>query len=224
MSHTGGARCIVRGMRVRPPRTDYRLAQLDETATPAEPYALFTKWFSRILKAGGPDPHAFALATADRRGAASVRMMLLKEWSELGFVFATNQRSRKGREIAATKRASMLFYWPALQRQVRIEGAIAPVSEADSDTFFRERPRDAQLGAWASRQSTVIAGRATIAARLAAATKRFEGRDVERPAYWGGYRLVAKRIEFWQGRASRLHDRILYTRTARGWKKQRLSP
>lgn len=214
----------MRRMRVRPPRTDYRLGQLTEAATPAEPYALFTRWFSRVLEAGGPDPHAFALATADRRGAPSVRMMLLKEWSERGFVFATNQRSRKGREIAATKRASLLFYWPAQQRQVRIEGAIAPVSEAESDLYFRERPRDAQLGAWASRQSTVIAGRETIAGRLAAATAKFAGHDVERPEYWGGYRLVAKRIEFWQGRASRLHDRIVYTRTPRGWKKQRLSP
>ncbi|MFN8588823.1 MAG: pyridoxamine 5'-phosphate oxidase [Candidatus Eisenbacteria bacterium] len=211
-------------MRVRPPRTDYRLAQLTEAATPAEPFALFTRWFSRILKAGGPDPHAFALATASRAGAPSVRMMLLKEWSEAGFVFATNQRSRKGREIAATGRASMLFYWPALQRQVRIEGPIAPVAERASDEYFGERPRDAQLGAWASRQSTVIAGRDTLTARLAAAAGRFEGRAVERPAYWGGYRLEARRIEFWQGRASRLHDRILYTRTPRGWKKQRLSP
>lgn len=211
-------------MRVRPPRTDYRLGQLGEAATPAEPYALFTRWFARVLKDGGPDPHAFALATADRRGAPSVRMMLLKAWNEQGFVFATNRRSRKGREIAATKRASMLFYWPALQRQVRLEGPIAPVSEAESEEFFRERPRDAQLGAWASRQSARIAGRETLAVRLAAAEARFANREVDRPEYWGGYRLVAKRIEFWQGRASRLHDRIVYTRTARGWKKQRLSP
>lgn len=211
-------------MKVRPPRTDYRLAQLTEATTPSEPFSLFTRWFSRILKAGGPDPHAFALATSNRNGAPAVRMMLLKEWSEAGFVFATNQQSRKGRDIAATAKASMLFYWPALQRQVRIEGPIAPVSERASDEYFSERPRDAQLGAWASRQSRVIAGREVLASRLARAAKRFEGVAVERPEYWGGYRVAPQRIEFWQGRASRLHDRILYTKRGRGWSKARLSP
>lgn len=211
-------------MRVRPPRTDYRLARLTEASTPADPHTLFTRWFAVILKAGGPDPHAFALATADGRGAPSARMMLLKEWSEEGFVFATNQESRKGREIDATGRASMLFYWPSLQRQVRLEGLIRPVSERESDLYFAERPRDAQLGAWASHQSRAVAAREVIETRLARAEKRFEGRDVPRPPYWGGYRLTPKRIEFWQGRASRLHDRILYTRGRSGWTKQRLSP
>lgn len=211
-------------MRVRPPRTDYRLARLTEASTPADPHTLFTRWFAVILKAGGPDPHAFALATADGRGAPSARMMLLKEWSEEGFVFATNQESRKGREIDATGRASMLFYWPSLQRQVRLEGVIRPVSERESDLYFAERPRDAQLGAWASHQSRAVAAREVIETRLARAEKRFEGRDVPRPPYWGGYRLKPRRIEFWQGRASRLHDRILYTRGRSGWTKQRLSP
>lgn len=211
-------------MRVRPPRTDYRLARLTEASTPADPHTLFTRWFALILEAGGPDPHAFALATADRRGAPSARMMLLKEWSEAGFVFATNQASRKGREIDATGRATMLFYWPSLQRQVRLEGAIRPVSERDSDLYFAERPRDAQLGAWASNQSRAVAGREVIEARLARAEKRFAGRDVPRPPYWGGYRLKPRRIEFWQGRASRLHDRILYTLARGGWSRVRLSP
>lgn len=211
-------------MKIQPPRTDYRLARLTEASTPADPHALFTVWFARILKAGGPDPHAFALATATHTGAPSSRMMLLKEWSEAGFVFATNQASRKGREIAASGQAAMLFYWPHLQQQVRLEGLIRTVSERESDLFFAERPRDAQLGAWASNQSRVVAGREVLEERLARAKKRFAGREVPRPPYWGGYRLTPKRIEFWQGRSSRLHDRILYTKSRTGWKRVRLAP
>lgn len=211
-------------MRVRPPRTEYRLARLTESGAPADPYRLFGRWFRGVLEKGGADPHAMVLATADARGRPSARAMLLKEWSAAGFVFASNQRSRKGREMAANPRAAMLFYWPDRQRQVRIEGRIAPLTERENDAIWADRPREAQLGAWASRQSRRIAGREVLERRFAAAVARYVNRPVPRPAHWGGYRLVPARIEFWQGRVGRLHDRLLYTRRGSGWTRARLSP
>ena len=211
-------------MRVRPPRTEYRLARLTESGAPADPFRLFGRWFRAVLEQGGADPHAMVLATADARGRPSVRAMLLKEWSPAGFVFASNYASRKGREIAANPRVAMLFYWPDRQRQVRIEGRIAPLSERENDAIWADRPREAQLGAWASRQSRRIPGREVLERRFAGAVARFAGRPVPRPPRWGGYRLVPARIEFWQGRVGRLHDRLLYTRRGSGWTRARLSP
>ena len=211
-------------MRVRPPRTEYRLARLTETGAPADPYRLFGSWFRTVLERGGADPHAMMLATADARGRPSLRAMLLKAWGPAGFVFACNYQSRKGREIAANPRGALLFYWPNGQRQVRIEGRLAPLADAESDAVWLERPREAQLGAWASPQSRRIADRATLERGLARATARFVGGPVPRPAHWGGYRLVPGHIEFWQGRVGRLHDRILYTRRGSGWTRARLAP
>lgn len=211
-------------MRVRPPRTEYRLARLTETGAPADPYRLFARWFRSVLDRGGADPHAMVLATADARGRPSVREMLLKAWSPEGFVFACNYGSRKGREIAANPRAALLFYWPNWQRQVRVEGVLTQLSAAESEAIWLERPREAQLGAWASPQSRRIADRGTLERRLARATGRFVGGPVPRPSHWGGYRLAPARIEFWQGRVGRLHDRILYTRRGSAWTRARLAP
>lgn len=211
-------------MRVRPPRTEYRLARLDETGAPADPFRLFGRWFRAVIERGGADPHAMALATADARGRPSVREMLLKEWGPEGFVFASNYASRKGREMVANPRGALLFYWPNWQRQVRVEGRLTALAEAANDAIWAERPREAQLGAWASAQSRPIASRATLEARFARAAARFADRPVARPARWGGWRLAPSRIEFWQGRAGRLHDRILYTRRGAGWTRARLAP
>jgi pyridoxamine 5'-phosphate oxidase len=211
-------------MRVRPPRTEYRLARLTEAGAPADPFRLFARWFRAVLAKGGADPHAMVVATADARGRPSARSMLLKQWDAKGFVFATNYTSRKGREIAANPRAALLFYWPAWQRQVRIEGRLSPLTARESDAIYSERPRGAQFGAWASPQSRPIAGRAVLERRLARALVRFGEGAVTRPPQWGGYRLAPERIEFWQGRADRLHDRLLYTRRRSRWTLTRLAP
>lgn len=211
-------------MRVRTPRTEYRLARLSEASAPADPYRLFGRWFRAVLAQGGADPHAMVVATADARGRPSARAMLLKEWSAAGFVFASNYGSRKGREIEANPRGALLFYWPGHQRQVRLEGRIAAVRAPESDAIWAERPRGAQLGAWASPQSRAIGGRAVLEANRARAAARFASGPIARPARWGGYRLVPDRIEFWQGRADRMHDRLLYTRRRGGWTHARLAP
>jgi pyridoxamine 5'-phosphate oxidase len=211
-------------MRVRPPRTEYRLARLTEATAPADPYRLFGRWFRAVLARTGPDPHALVLATVDRRGRPSARVMLLKEWSAAGFVFATNYASRKGSEIASNPRAALLFYWPDQQRQVRAEGRVAPLASGESDAIWASRPRGAQVGAWSSPQSRRIAGREALDRRMARTLARFGDRPIPRPPHWGGYRLLPGRIEFWQGRANRMHDRILYTRRRAGWTRSRLAP
>lgn len=211
-------------MRVRPPRTEYRLARLTEATAPADPYRLFGRWFRAVLARTGPDPHALVLATADVRGRPSARVVLLKDWSGAGFDFATHYASRKAREISANPRASLLFYWPDQQRQVRAEGRVLPLSSRESDAIWAARPRGAQIGGWASPQSRRIAGREALDRRVALAVARFADGPIPRPPHWGGYRLVPGRIEFWQGRANRLHDRILYTRRRAAWTRERLAP
>lgn len=211
-------------MRVRPPRTEYRLARLTETGAPADPFRLFGRWFRAVLAKGGADPHAMTLATADRRGRPSARAMLLKEWGPRGFVFASNYASRKGRELAANPHGALLFYWPGWQRQVRVEGRLAPLAGRENDALWTSRPRGAQLGACASAQSRPIPDRGVIERRYARAAERFADAPVQRPPHWGGWRLVPARLEFWQGRADRLHDRILYTRRGARWTRVRLSP
>ena len=211
-------------MRVRPPRTEYRLARLTEATAPADPYRLFGRWFRAVLARTGPDPHALVLATADRRSRPSARVVLLKDWSEAGFVFATHYGSRKGTEITANPRAALLFYWPDQQRQVRAEGRVSRVASRESDAIFAARPRGAQISAWISPQSRRIPGRQALDGRRARTLARFAGGPVPRPPHWGGYRLVPARIEFWQGRANRMHDRILYTRRRAGWTRTRLAP
>jgi pyridoxamine 5'-phosphate oxidase len=197
---------------------------LDEQRVENDPITQFARWYEDACAVVKPLPHACALATATGTGHPSLRMVLLKGFDAHGFVFYTNYRSRKGRELARNARASLLFYWAQLDRQVRVDGRAARVTGHESDEYFATRPRGSQLAAWASSQSARVAGRGALERRFAA-LERKHPEAVPRPPHWGGYRLTPDAIEFWQNRADRLHDRILYRRGARGrWKIERLAP
>ena len=183
----------------------------------ADPFALFAEWYAEAQGSEPNDPSAMALATATPDGRPSVRMVLLKGHGPEGFVFYTNLDSRKGAEIAANARAALLFHWKSLRRQVRVEGPVEPVSDADADAYFAGRSRDSQLGAWASYQSRPLDARATFEKRFEDIARRFEGEDVPRPARWSGYRVVPELIEFWTDRPHRLHERRLFTAETGGW-------
>jgi pyridoxamine 5'-phosphate oxidase len=181
-----------------------------------DPHQLFDEWFGLAAASEPNDSNAMALATADSEGRPSVRMVLLKGHDERGFVFYTNQDSRKGAELEANPRAALLFHWKSLRRQVRIEGEVRPVSSEEADLYFATRSRDSQLGAWASDQSRPLDSRDTFERRYAEMVARFEGQDVPRPPRWSGYRVVPELIEFWTDRAHRLHERRVFTRSADG--------
>jgi pyridoxamine 5'-phosphate oxidase len=189
-----------------------------------DPFQLFDEWFAEARAAEINDPEAMALATADSHGRPAVRIVLLKGHGPGGFVFFTNRESRKGEELAANPRAALLLHWKALRRQVRIEGAVEDVSDADADAYFATRSRDSQLGAWASDQSRPLDRRATFEKRFEQVKNQFEGKDVPRPPYWGGYRVVPERIEFWSDRPHRLHERRLFTLGDGGWTEGLLYP
>jgi len=206
-------------------RTEYHRSELLEPEAGADPVALFSRWFDDAVASGMRDPNAMTLATADAAGRPDARIVLCKEFDHSGFVFFTNYESQKGRELGANPHACLLFYWPGLERQVRIAGRVERVAAVESDAYFAQRPRDARVGAWASPQSTVIDGRATLEARVAQAEQRFAGQqNPPRPDHWGGYRLVPDQLEFWQGRASRLHDRLRFLRQGPAWRRERLAP
>ena len=170
------------------------------------------------------DTAPVTLATADERGRPSARMVLLRGADERGFVFHTNYRSRKGRELDVNPHAALCFYWAMLDEQIRIEGRVERLPDAESDAYFMSRPRGSQLGAWASDQSAVLPTRETLEAQYRETERRFEGAQVQRPPFWGGFRLIPSVIEFWYGRTDRLHDRVVYTRDASGWRIERLYP
>jgi pyridoxamine 5'-phosphate oxidase len=182
-----------------------------------DPFDQFRGWFAEAERAEPNDPNAMTLATATPEGRPSARMVLLKHWDAGGFVFYTNTESRKGGELAANPQAALLFHWKSLHRQVRIEGAVAPVSDAEADAYYASRPRLSRIGAWASLQSRPLPGRAALLGRVAKYEAMYLGEQIPRPPYWTGYRLVPARVEFWQDMPFRLHDRTVYVRSAEGW-------
>ena len=189
-----------------------------------DPFQLFDEWLAEARGSEPNDPEAMALATADTEGKPSARIVLLKGHGPDGFVFYTNQQSRKGDELAANANAALLFHWKSLRRQVRIEGTVNGVSQQEADAYFASRSRDSQLGAWASDQSRPLASRADFEARYEQMRARFEGSDVPRPPHWSGYRVTPKRIEFWTDRPHRLHERRLFVRDGDDWSEGLLYP
>jgi pyridoxamine 5'-phosphate oxidase len=205
-------------------RQEYAARGLDEADLQGDPIEQFQRWVEEARRAQLFEPNAMTLATVGPDGQPSARMVLLKGVDRRGLAFFTNLESRKSRELAGNPKAALLFWWGPLQRQVRLEGRIERVEDAEADAYFATRPRGSQIGAWASQQSSAVESRAALDAAEQRIRERFEGGEVPRPDFWGGFRLVPETIEFWQGRINRLHDRLRYTRQAERWQIERLAP
>jgi pyridoxamine 5'-phosphate oxidase len=206
-------------------RRSYARAQFDESDADADPIAQFHRWFAEALAAKAVEPNAMTLATASPDGAPDARIVLLKGADARGFTFYTDHRSAKGRQLDANPRAALVFWWAELERQVRVSGRVVRASREESAAYFASRPRGSRLGAWTSRQSSALTDRAALEREYAATEARFAGADdVPLPEHWGGYRVEPETLEFWQGRPSRLHDRIRYRREHDAWVRERLSP
>jgi pyridoxamine 5'-phosphate oxidase len=197
---------------------------LPDASKDRDPFALFDEWMRAAIESGILLPEAMSVSTATRDGAPSSRMMLLKSWGPEGFVFYTNYGSRKCADLDDNPRAALLLYWAVLERQIRIEGTVEKLGAEESSAYFRTRPRGARIGAWASRQSAPLPRREELEERVQEVERRFGAGDVPRPDFWGGWRLTPSRIEFWQGRADRLHDRLRWDRDGAGWSVVRLYP
>lgn len=206
-------------------RSDYARAGLAEDDLDVAPSVQIARWLDDAIRAAHPEPTAMTLATASKDGEPSARVVLLRGVDSRGLVFFTNYESAKGRDLGANPRATANLFWVLLERQIRVSGAVVEVDRAESEEYFASRPRESQIGAWASKQSDVIADRAALESRVAAVRARFGDDPIPCPPRWGGYRIALDRVEFWQGRPSRLHDRLVYVRTAaESWRVERLSP
>jgi pyridoxamine 5'-phosphate oxidase len=205
-------------------RREYLLHELDERNVPANPFEQFAKWMQEALDADISDPTAMVLSTISHENKPSSRVVLLKNYSDAGFDFFTNYLSKKGQHLERNPNASLLFFWPDLEREIRIEGAIIKISAGESDSYFTTRPRNSQVAAWASPQSTVVPNRKTLKDWFEEMDEIHLEKELKRPPHWGGYRLIPENFEFWQGRENRMHDRIEYLISDNTWKIRRLAP
>jgi pyridoxamine 5'-phosphate oxidase len=211
-------------MDIKALRREYASRALDESTIDADPIHQFRTWFDEALKSEVLDANAMAVATVSAEGVPSVRTLLLKDIDPRGLVFFTHYNSPKGNDLLANPRASLLFYWAPLERQVRVTGDVERVPAAESDAYFASRPRESQVAAWAARQSSQLPDRAALERRYEEIATKYQGQDVPRPPDWGGFRVVPHRFEFWQGRPKRLHDRVVYVKEGGGWRRARLAP
>jgi pyridoxamine 5'-phosphate oxidase len=197
---------------------------LSEHSVDKDPFLQFYNWYREHLLDGNNYPESFSLGTASADGTVSVRMVLLKEYDNHGFVFFTNYKSKKGMQLSENPKVAMLFYWPESGRQIRVEGRAEKISENESEKYFSSRPRQSRIGAWASNQSTIIQSRDFLNEQMSLFTGRFKGKQIPKPAYWGGFRIIPEMFEFWQEGKFRLHDRIIYVYGKKGWRIKRLAP